>query len=738
MPCNVVQYLDFKAHVDGLESAGLWAPNFFTVGEESGPVRMQGTLVTADLFDVFALHPIMGRFFTAENQVPANKRVVVLTESFWRNHFNADPSIIGRKLTIDGDVCEIIGVAPRLLEEFNHQTQLFRPMSWTSDEVNDNMRYACWAQLFARLKPGAGLGATRAQVEAREKAYFDRAVPMMHDFLTNSGHQIAVERLGDVQIAGLKDPIFLLEGAVLFVLLIGCVNVANLLLARANAREGEFTVRVALGASRRVVIKQLLVESLLLSGLGSLLGLLVAFGVIHLINFFAPHMLARFLPFSLHASAIGFAVIITAVVAVAIGLIPAIHLFQAGAFRTGSARSRSASAGRSTQKVSSVLIVVQTAFALILLVGAGLLTLSFARALNVNPGFDPQHVITAQIAFPSSYRSPEKSADIDHRLLEAMSRIPGTIPSLATATPYLTGTNVNAFTIRNRSEQTQPSTFNLSASPRYLETLRIPLIEGRWFNDADTAQSRPVYVVDQDFAKHYFPHQSALGQRITFGEIPKKDEDWPEIVGVVGNVRENGLDERSGNPYLYSPVSQGPHYAFSVFLRTERPMADVVRELRQAVAGIDPAIPIFSVSEMESVISLSLNDRRSMLYLLVGFAGLALLLSGIGIYSVLAYDVSQRTREIGVRGALGASRAQIMELVLKQGLWKAGLGLLIGIAGALALSRFLETMLYQVKSTTPGVYVAVAVILLAVAIVASYLPARRAARIDPAKALQSE
>jgi putative ABC transport system permease protein len=278
----------------------------------------------------------------------------------------------------------------------------------------------------------------------------------------------------------------------------------------------------------------------------------------------------------------------------------------------------------------------------------------------------------------------------------------------------------------------------LAASPSYLQTMRIPLLDGRWFTAADTAKSRPVYVVDHDFAKRYFPGQSAVGQRMTFGGPPKQGEEWPEIIGVVGNVRENGIDETSGNPYLYYPTSQAPTFAFSIFLRTTRSVADISHDLQQAVSSIDPSVPVFGVSEMESVINHSLNDRRSTLYLLAGFACLALLLSGIGIYGVLAYDVSQRLREIGIRGALGASPPQIRRLVLKQSVWKAILGLAIGLLGALLLSHFLASLLYDVKPTTPSVYTTVSVILLAVAALASYLPARRAARVDPAIALQSE
>ena len=736
-----MQYLDFKEHAPGFAQLALWQAGESTLGDEGEPTRTAGVSATAEIFEVLGVQPIVGRFFKAENQVPAADKVVVLTESFWKARFQADPGAVGRTMRIDGESFEIIGVAPHDFEAFDARTKFVRPLSWPPDKVGQFARYGVSPQLYGRLKPGATLAEGLAQVTALENTFYDTAPAGAKEFLDRTGHVIGVGTVQAQRVEPLKASLYLLQGGVLFVLLIGCVNVANLLLARSNARQGVLAIRAALGAGRGVIARQVLIESTLLTWLGALLGLGLAWIALGASNRFITQLMPTTLPFAIDGRVLGYTALVATVMSLAIGILPLVHVLGGNLLGIMQSGSRGASTGRGVRTMSSVLVVAQVAFALILLTGAGLLIHSFANAMAIDPGFDPRQVIAARVALPSKYFKDNGTLQFQQRLLASLQEIPGVTASLATATPFETGLPINAFGLRDYTlppGASQPGAFHLGASPSYLETLHIPLREGRWFKDSDTDKSRRVFAVDENFARKFFPGRSAVGQHLTFGGPPEKDEDWPEIIGVVGNVRHNGVEEKSGNPFLYHPLTQTPFGQVSVLLRTTRPVAEVVALLREKIAVIDPALPVFQAGQMDQVISARLNNRRAIMLLLGSFAGIALLLSAIGIYGVLAYDVSQRTREIGIRGAIGATREQIVGLVLRQGLWKTGIGLVVGLAGALGLSRFMTTMLFEVKATDPLAYLGVTFLLLGVAILASYLPARRAAKIDPLVALRSE
>ncbi|MEO7415240.1 MAG: ABC transporter permease [Opitutaceae bacterium] len=740
-PSNVVQYLDFKEHADAFAQLALWQQGEFTFGAEGQPVRIAGVVATAGIFEVLGIQPLLGRFLTDANHIPDAGKVVVLTESFWDNQYQRDPAILGKTLRLDGETFEIIGVAPHDLEAFDARARFVRPMTWPPDRVAQFSRYGVSPRLYGRLKPDATIAQAQTQVAGLEQQYYDAAPPGTKEFLDRSGHVIGVDTVQSQRVEPVKTKLYLLQGCVLCVLLIGCLNVANLLLARSNARHGELAIRAALGAGRGVIARQLLIESTLLTWLGAALGVAFAWASLQASNRFITQLLPTALPFELDARVLGYTALVTIVMSAAIGVLPVIHVLGGNLLGAIQTQSRSASTGRGVRTMSSVLVVVQVAFALILLVGAGLLIRGFAKATAVDPGFDPREVVVARVALPAKYRRPPGNLEFQQRLLTMLQEIPGTTSSLSTGTPFETGLPINAFQLRDYSlppGAAQPGAFRVGASPAYLETLRIPLREGRWFNASDTNTSRPVYVVDQEFAERYFSGRSAVGQHLTFGGPPPKEEDWPEIIGVVGNVRHNGVEEKSGNPFLYQPLEQTPAGELSVLVRSSRAVPELLALVRAKIAAIDPALPVFKAGAMNTVISTRLNNRRAIMLLLASFAGIALLLSAIGIYGVLAYDVSQRTREIGIRGAIGATKEQVVSMILKQGLWKTGIGLVFGLLVALACSRFMTSFLFEVKPTDPIAYVAVTSILLVVAILASYLPARRAARIDPIIALRSE
>jgi predicted permease len=419
------------------------------------------------------------------------------------------------------------------------------------------------------------------------------------------------------------------------------------------------------------------------------------------------------------------------------------HILRTNLAAVIQSSSRSASSGRGVRALSGVLVVAQVAVALMLLAGAGLLIQSFAQALRVETGLDSTKVVTARIALTREHRASDDAANkIRERLFQAMREIPGvTSVALSFSTPFQGGLPINAFTLEHDTlppGAPQPGAYRVIVTPGYAETLGLKVVEGRFYEEADLAPGRRLFVVDQSFARKFFPNGSAVGGRFAFGPRPAKPEDWPVIVGVVKDVPHNGVEEKSGNPFIYQLFQGGRPGGLTLFLRTDRPASDVVSALRNKVRAIDPALPLFEAGGLQEAVDSSFDNRRAVMLLLAAFAGLAMFLSALGIYGVLAYDVSQRTREIGVRSAVGASRGQITGLILRQGLWKGGIGVVVGLIGAVLLSSSMTSLLFNVRPTDPSVYATVSFVLIAVALLASYLPARRASRIDPLIALRDE
>jgi predicted permease len=617
------------------------------------------------------------------------------------------------------------------------------PLSWPPAAENPQGRYGVGIQLFGRLKPGVAAGTADAEAKVMEKRYVDAGPPPLKDFVERSGMTMNVGGVQEQRVQPVRPTLLMLQGGVAFVLLIGCVNVANLLLVRSNARQSELAIRSALGAARGTIARQFLMESLVLTSLGALLGLGVAWAALRGTNYYLARMLPQSLPAALDWRVLGFAVVLTLGVGLLIGLIPVIHTLRTNLAAVIQSSSRSASSGRGVRALSGALVVTQVAVALMLLTGAGLLIHSFAQALKVDTGLQADNVVTARIALTREHRAtPDAAASIRARLFEAMREIPGvTSVAISLATPFQGGLPINAFTLENDTlppGSPQPGAFRVIVTPDYAKTLGLTIVEGRFYEEADLPSAQRLFVVDQSFARKFFPNGSAIGGRFSFGGRPQNAQDWPTIIGVVKDVPHNGVEEKSGNPFVYQLLPPVQVAGLTMFLRTTRPLADTVTALRSKVRAIDPASPLFDVGALQDSVDSSFDNRRAVMLLLTVFAGLAVFLSALGIYGVLAYDVSQRTREIGVRGAIGASRGQIAGLILRQGLWKGGIGVVLGLVGAVLLSRYMTTLLFNVQPTDPIVYAWVSLVLIGVAMLASYLPARRASRIDPLTALRDE
>jgi putative ABC transport system permease protein len=743
MPANIPFYLDYSQNAKSYERVGLWTFYYGLVGEKDSVVRVPGARMTAEIFDILRINPVVGGFFTKEQNKQGADKVVVLTQSYWQAQYQESPEVIGREMRIDDEAYQIIGVAPRVFEAFDARMKYVVPLSWPAAAENPQGRYGVGTQLFGRLKPGVEAGQADAEAKVIEQRYVEAGPPQLKEFVGRSGMTMNVGGLQAQRVEPVRNTLLMLQGGVAFVLLIGCVNVANLLLVRSNARQSEMAIRSALGAGRAAIARQFLMESLLLTSLGAVLGLALAWGALQVTNFYMTKMLPQALPAALDWRVLGFAIALSVVIGLIIGVFPVLHILRTNLAAVIQSSSRGSSAGRGVRALSSGLVIAQVAVALMLLTGAGLLIHSFAEALKVDTGIDARNVVTARLALTREHRTSDEAAlGIRDRLLQAMRDIPGvTNAALSYSTPFQGGLPINAFTLENDvlpPGSPQPGAYRVIVTPEYAQTLGLKMAEGRFYEQADTAPGRRLFVVDQSFAKKFFPNGSSLGGRFAFGPRPEKPEDWPSIVGVVKDVPHNGVEEKSGNPFIYQIMQGGRPAGVTLFVRTNRPVGDTVAALRTKVAEVAPGSPLFEAGGLQAAVDGSFDNRRAVMLLLAAFAGLAMFLSALGIYGVLSYDVSQRTREIGVRSAIGASRGQISSLVLRQGLWKGAIGVVIGLVGASLLSSSMTTLLFNVQPTDPAVYGAVSMGLIAVALLASYLPARRASRIDPLVALRSE
>ena len=741
---SVAQYLDYTANADLFEGFSLANGWMFNIGEDGGTARYVGMRVSAEYFSVLGLKPLMGRFFTKDDCIPGKDAVAVLTQSYWEKEFKADPAIVGKVVRLSGRPVTIVGVVPRSFEELGSAPTLMMPYAVNPSQMSPQWRVAPMAGMSARIKPGVPHAVALAQLATLEKRFFDTtANPELRVFLTNGGHRMALTPILESYTGPIKNGLLLLQAGALLVLVLGCVNVASLMLARANTRQAEFAVRATLGARRGTLAWQLLTEAALLAGAGAVLGLAITAASLRVINLYLDKIVYGMPVVKLDAGVLGLTLLIAFGVALLIGSLPVAGIWRMknlqGAMQSG---TRGASRGGGIRAVSGVLVVAQVALALMLLVGAGLLMRSFAKVMAINPGFDPRHVIHARVAYDANFKDDATLHGLQNRLLEKMREIPG-VESVA-YTDRMPGFSENqtaSLPIKGRpvgDDSVAPTAVVFGASPEYFATMGIRLISGRLFTEADQLPgARWVLIVDRKFADRYFPGEDPVGQLFDFRpNNAKPDTPLPMIVGVVEVARVSGL-ENDVQPYVYRAVSV-TRGGLSMEMRTKRSFEEIMPLIRAQVRAVDPSLPIYQEKTMQMQLDDAAANRRGILWLLGAFAGIALILSAVGIYGMLAYDVTQRTKEIGIRGAIGATRGQIVTLILKQGLLKTGVGLVLGLGGALALSRFLEKLLYDVKPTDPLVFASVALLLLLVALLASWLPAHRASKVDPLVALRHE
>lgn len=729
-------YFDLRAQnsvFEGVGAFGQLSSNFTGEGE---PEQLEGQLVTANVFPILGVAPALGRTFAADEDQKGREFVAVLSHSLWQRRFNRDPGIINRKITLNGESFTVVGVMPQNFFFPEREVELWLP--WAMEEGQASGRGDHYFRLVARLKSGV----TREQANAEAEAIAGRLAaeyPRTNEglgFVVNSFHQ---DYVGD-----LRQPILILFAAVGLVLLIACANVANLLLAQATTRRREIAIRLALGASRWAIARQLLTESLLLAIAGGFLGVLGAVWGVEALAKLLPESLSKLQAISVDSRVFLFTGGVTILTALAFGVIPALHAARANPGDALAETGRDIAGGLSGRYLRRVLVIAEVALAVVLLAGAGLLIRSFHRLNQVDLGFNPNNLLTMRMVLPMpKYRQADTRRAFYDDLLRRVHEIPGVeAAGINTRLPLSTSGLKFSFSIEG---QTMPSDSNLPfaiyrvVNPDYFRAMGIPLQRGRVFDTRDSAESTPVFLVNRRLAEQFWPGEDPTGKRLKVGPADSPNP-WVTVIGVVGDVRQAGLyGEQMAE--LYAPYAQERRSWMSprdLVVRTSGDAASLAGAVREAVWQVDKDQPVSNVRTMDQVFAAAVSRERFQTLLLGLFAALALVLACVGLYGVISYAVAQRTHEIGIRMALGAQPGDVLRLVLQQGMTLTFAGLVFGIAGALAVTRVMSDLLFGVTATDTLTFISVGVLLIVVAFLACYVPARRATKVDPLIALRYE
>ncbi len=729
--------------------SAIWQVDANLTGAEH-PERVELMVTGANYFLMLGAKPQIGRVYTPQDTQPGFSEGVVLSDAFWKRTFGADPHVVGRQIRMDSDLYTILGVMP---PDFQHPGRALATGVdvWGTANFNappfptpPRRAIRMIPGVIARLKPGIGVAQAQARLDAFSSE-LTKAYPV--EYPAAAGWKLRLVDIQEDLVGNVRTELLVLLGAVGFVLLIACVNLANLLLARSMGRQREIAVRLAIGASRARLIGQLLTESILLAAISGGFALLAVVWLKAWLLQLAPADLPRLQEAQISTGVLLFAMLLSLLTGVLFGLAPAWQAGQADQIDSLREAGRGSNTGRRKIQVSRVLVASEIALSLGLLVGAGLLMRSFWRLTSVQPGFDAQHLVTAQIwlSVPNDpnqnpYRTADKRAALYREIVRRVSQLPGVERAALgspNSMPLGSARFRQQFTIENRAMESDqaPVAEIATVSPEYFDVLRIPLVRGRGFRDTDTVTGPLVVIVNAALAHRYWPGEEALGKAIKTNAA-QPQSPWATIVGIVGDVKSEGLDIPS-TPSTYFSTSQGG-FGLTVFVRTNNDPATIGDQVRAQVQAIDPNIPVFGVRTMEQVTGRYLAERRFALKILGVFAGMAMLLAVIGIYGVMAYTLTQRTKEIGIRMALGAQSGDIFRIAVGEGTRTLLFGLSAGLLASLALTRYLRSMLFEVSAADPLTFGGIAALLAAVTFVACAVPARRATRVDPLVALRHE
>ncbi|HEY0101247.1 MAG TPA: ABC transporter permease [Pyrinomonadaceae bacterium] len=725
-------YSDWEKQASDFESMSAYVTGSANLSDEVGePERVPRVSVTAGFFPTLGASPALGRALLPEDESPGGEDVAILSHALWQRRFGASPGVVGTRLLVNGTPVTVVGVMPAGFD-FPRASQMWTPLKPEKSAQKRDNRYL---NVLARLKPDVTLEEAETQlgiINSRLGQQYPE---------TNGGWSVRLTPLHERTVRDVSTSLWLLLGAVGFVLLIACANVTNLLLARAAGRRREIALRTALGAGRLRVIRQLLTESLMLATLGGAVGLVLSFFLMDLLVSISPANLPRLNEVSMDWRVLGFTAGAVCVVGLLFGIAPALQASKTDLNEVLKEGSFGSSGGLGRNRVRAALVISEVALSLLLLVGAGLLIRSFLLLHAVDAGFDPEKVLTMRVSLPSTrYSDPQQRVNFFRQLTERVEALPGVEAAGAAISLPLGGTTLSVARgfVREGNPLTTEHAFDASynvTTPGYIKTMRIPLKSGRVFTDRDAADAPPVAIINESLARRAFPDIDPVGKRLTAW----RDEEFArEIVGVVADVKM-GQMEGEDRPQVYVPQAQNATWgALSLAVRTSVEPESLAGAVREAVLAIDKSQPVYDIRTMEDVRSASVANRRLIVLLFAGFATLAFLLAVVGIYGVLSYAVTQRTHEIGIRLALGAQRADVLRLVVGQGMRLVVLGVAVGMVGAFLVTRLLKSLLFGVSAADPVTFAVVALVLSVVGLLACYIPARRATRVDPLIALRNE
>jgi predicted permease len=732
-------YLDWQSQNHSFEDMAAYGGARFNVGGKERPESIQAAPVAPGFFSILRVQPILGRGFTPDDDRPSQGHVVVLGNALWRERYGADPGVVGRNIVLDGETYTVIGVMPRTFN-FPSWAQLWTPLAWTDERraVRGNHNY----QVIGRLKPGVDIRAAQAELSAISTR-LEQLYPE-----DDKGWGAKILTLREQTVGDVRPALLVLLGAVSFVLLIACANVANLVLGKILGRKKEIAIRSALGATRGAILRLVLAETLLLSVAGGALSLFLArFGTTLIVKFLADR-LPRFAEITLNAPVLGFTAFLALFAGLLAGLLPALRFTKTDvneALKQGQSRGSSESGGGNTR---GLLVTVEVALSLVLLVGAGLMVRTLWELSNVKPGFDPNSLLTMTVSIPANkFNTPTAYISFFERVLQQVRTSPG-VESAGVIDDLPMGDGGSHQPVAVEGQPVvpmadQPEVDVRLISPGYLRTMRVLLLSGRDLTDGDVAGRNPAVIISESMAKRFWPNENPLGKHLTLTFYPGVAR---EIVGVVGDVKLDSLDETRPVATVYWPLDQifAPpseawrSFPMSLAVRTGADPMSAVTAVTSAVHEVDPETPVTDVLSMNELISNSLSPQRSNMLLLATFAALALVLTAVGIYSVLSYAVRRRVREIGIRMALGASHSDVLKMVVVDGIKPILLGVGLGLAIALGLGRVVSSLIFGVRPTDPLTFAAVASLLVAVGVLATIVPAYRATRVEPVRTLRDE